>query len=104
MIRQTSPAWRLLTALAAVLALLGGVFFLRQGSIQADAKETAGKFTEELVYVRSDDGFTHAGAIFAPPKESAKRTAVIWIHGSGVNFYYPTYVRICRSLAERGYT
>jgi pimeloyl-ACP methyl ester carboxylesterase len=104
MIRQTSPAWRRLTALVAVLALLGSVFFLRQGSIQAAGKETAGKFTEELVHVRSDDGFTHGGAIFAPPKESAKRAAVIWIHGSGVNFYYPTYVGICRSFAGRGYT
>ena len=33
----------------------------------------------------------------------AKPIAVLWIHGWGVNFYYPTYVGIGRALAERGY-
>ena len=103
MFRQSLPTGRQLTVIVAVLALLGTVYFLRQGSVQADGNQTAGKFTEELVYVKSDDGFTHGGAIFAPPKESAKRRAVIWVHGSGMNFYYPTYVRICRGLAEHGY-
>jgi pimeloyl-ACP methyl ester carboxylesterase len=71
--------------------------------VQCDEKETAGKFTEELVYARSEDGITNGGAIFAPQKDSAKPIAVIWIHGWGVNFYYPTYVKIGRALAERGY-
>jgi pimeloyl-ACP methyl ester carboxylesterase len=87
-----------------VFALLGTASLLRQGSAQGDEKETAGKFTEELVYARSEDGITNGGAIFAPPKDSAKPIAVIWIHGWGVNFYYPTYVKIGRALAERGYT
>src|SRR4030095_10165842 len=37
-------------------------------------------------------------------KDLAKPIAVIWIHGWGVNFYYPTYVMIGRALAERNYT
>jgi pimeloyl-ACP methyl ester carboxylesterase len=72
--------------------------------VQSAEKETAGKFTEELVHVRSEDGIANGGAIFAPPKNSVKPIAVIWIHGWGVNFYYPTYVKIGRALAERGYT
>ena len=42
--------------------------------------------------------------MFIPPKQSAKSIAIVWIHGWGVNFYYPTYVMIARALAERGYT
>lgn len=42
-------------------------------------------------------------AVRAPPKALAKRIAVIWIHGWGVNFYQLTYVMIGRALAERGY-
>jgi len=65
---------------------------------------TAGKFPEEIVYVRSQDGIVSGGAIFTPPRNSAKLVAIIWIHGWGVNFYEPTYVAIGRALAEGGYT
>ena len=34
----------------------------------------------------------------------ARPIAVIWVHGWGANFYYPTYSMIGRALAERGYT
>lgn len=63
-----------------------------------------GKFPEELVYVGTSDNVVNGGAIFAPPKDSAKPVAVIWIHGWGVNFYYPTYIGIGRALAMLGYT
>jgi pimeloyl-ACP methyl ester carboxylesterase len=72
--------------------------------VQGDGTEPAGGPTEELVHVRAEDGITNGGAIFTPPKGSAKPIAVIWVHGNGVNFYYPTYVKIGRALAERGYT
>src|SRR5262245_14931224 len=104
MIRPTMPTRRPLTAMAAVLALTGTAFLPWPGGVQVDAKETAGKFMEELVHVRSEDGIANGGAIFAPPKDSTKPIAVIWIHGWGVNFYYPTYVNIGRALAARGYT
>jgi pimeloyl-ACP methyl ester carboxylesterase len=64
----------------------------------------AGKFPEELVYARTNDGVIDAGVIFTPLKNSAKPVAVIWIHGWGVNFYSPTYVGIGRALSEKGYT
>ncbi len=96
MIRHSKPTRHQLTAIAAVLALVGTAFLLWQGSVQGAGKETAGKFTEELVNVQSEDGIPNGGVIFAPSKDSAKRIAVIWIHGWGVNFYQPTYVKIGR--------
>ena len=104
MARNSTPIRLQLTVIVAVFALLGTVFPLWQGSVHGAGKETAGKFTEELVFVQSGDGIPNGGAIFAPSKDSAKHIAVIWIHGWGVNFYQPTYVKIGRALAERGYT
>jgi pimeloyl-ACP methyl ester carboxylesterase len=103
MTRQTQPTWRQPMALAVVLTLAGTAFLPGPAGVWGQGRETAAKVTEELVYARSEDGITNGGALFAPPKESAKPTAVIWVHGWGVNFYYPTYVKIGRALAERGY-
>lgn len=94
---------RQLIVIGAVLAL-GTAFVLWQRYGPRAVTVTAGKGPEELVYVRSTDDIINAGAIFVPLKSSAKPIAVIWIHGWGVNFYYPTYVMIGRALAERGYT
>src|SRR4029453_3715558 len=59
--------------------------------------------TEELVYARAGDGIVSGGALFRPRDgSSAAHVAAIWIHGSGVNFYYPSYVKIARELAKRG--
>ena len=63
---------------------------------------SAGAYPEELVYARSDDDVVNGGAFFGPPKTIARRVAVIWVHGWGVNFYYPTYTMIGRRLAEHG--
>jgi pimeloyl-ACP methyl ester carboxylesterase len=95
---------RQLAATAAVLALLGTALLLWRGRMSRPKRMTAGKFPEEIVYVRSQDGIVSGGAIFTPPRNSAKPVAIIWIHGWGVNFYEPTYVAIGRALAEGGYT
>lgn len=87
-----------------MLALLGTAFLLWHRYAPRAITVTAGKFPEELVYVRTKDDIIDGGAIFTPPKDLAKPIAIIWIHGWGVNFYYPTYVMIGRALAERGYT
>ena len=62
------------------------------------------KVAEELVYARSTDGVTNAGVTFTAPQDSARPTAIIWVHGWGANFYSPTYVAIGRQLAARGFT
>jgi pimeloyl-ACP methyl ester carboxylesterase len=67
-------------------------------------KETPLKVTEELVHVQTNDGITNAGALFRAPVGSASPIAVIWIHGSQLNFYDPSYVKIGRELAARGFT
>ena len=95
-----------LVVIAVLVALLGATFLLWQWwqwRVPRAGTVTAGKFPEELVYVRSQDDIVNGGAIFTPPKDLAKPIAVIWIHGWGVNFYYPTYVMIGRALAERDY-
>ncbi|HEU4390344.1 MAG TPA: alpha/beta fold hydrolase [Blastocatellia bacterium] len=103
MILHSTPARRQLSVIAAVLALLGPGLILWQGSVWGGEKDEAGKFTEEIVYVQSEDAIPNCGVIFAPPTNSARRIALIWIHGWGVNFYQPTYVKIGRALAARGY-
>ncbi len=101
---QDSITRRQLTAIAAVLALLGTTFLVWRARMPRPEKMFPGKFPEQIVYVRSSDDIVDAGTIFTPPKDSAKPMAVIWIHGWGVNFYQPTYVAIGRALAGRGYT
>jgi pimeloyl-ACP methyl ester carboxylesterase len=99
-----TPTRRQLTATVAVLALLGTAFLLRQRYAPRAITVTAGKHPEELVYVRSKDDVISGGMIFNAPRNRARPIAVIWVHGWGVNFYYPTYTMIGRALAERGYT
>ena len=93
-----------IAALATAVAMLSAALPFRQSlAAQADDKK-AGKFTERIVQVQSKDDIVNVGALFAPPKDVAKPIAIIWVHGWGVNFYFPTYIAIGRALAERGYT
>lgn len=62
--------------------------------------QRAGKFPEQVVYVRASDDVVNAGLLFSGKKD----VAVIWVHGWGANFYLPSYVGIGRALAELGYT
>jgi pimeloyl-ACP methyl ester carboxylesterase len=84
--------------------LVVAVFLVWRERMPHPERMAAGKFPEQLVYVRTNDDIVDAGVIFTPPKDSAKPIAVIWIHGWGVNFYQPTYVAIGRALADCGYT
>src|SRR5215813_13735292 len=91
-------------AKALLLAFLGIAFFVWPGDLKASRRKTEAKFTEELVYAQSEDGVPNAGVLVAPLNDSGRSTAVIWIHGWGVNFYQPSYVKIGRALAQLGYT
>jgi alpha-beta hydrolase superfamily lysophospholipase len=99
-----APSARQLAAIAAVFVLMGTAFVLWRMRLHRPERMTAGKFPEQLVYVRTQDDILDSGVIFTAPKDSAKPVAVILIHGWGVNFYEPTYVATGRALAERGYT
>lgn len=103
-IRLRHSRWRGLIAFVAVLVVLGTILLVWRRYAPRAITVTTGKFPEELVYVQSADDIVNGGAIFRPAQDSAKRIAVIWIHGWGVNFYYPTYVMVGRALAERGFT
>jgi pimeloyl-ACP methyl ester carboxylesterase len=95
--------WRLLASGAVLLLVVGALLVWRLGS-RRPGLPAPGKFPEQLVYVRAEDDVDDAGLLFAPPEETAKPIAVLWIHGWGANFYSPTYVGIGRALAIRGYT
>lgn len=73
-------------------------------SVEMHGNAQARAIVEELVHARTDDGIVNGGALFTPQGTVDKRIAVIWIHGTRVNFYYPTYVAIGRELAQRGLT
>jgi pimeloyl-ACP methyl ester carboxylesterase len=61
-----------------------------------------GTSPEELVYARAGDDVINGGVWFKPAAGAVSDLALIWIHGWGVNFHYPTYTMIGRRLAERG--
>jgi pimeloyl-ACP methyl ester carboxylesterase len=102
--RQALMTWPQVAGLAAVITLLATAFVLWQRFGPRAVTVTAGTGPEELVYVRSSDDLINGGTIFMPPNRSSKQIAIIWIHGWGVNFYYPTYVQTGRATAALGYT
>ncbi len=101
---QNSTARRQVAAFVAAFAVISAALPMGRSLAAQAGNQKARLFVEQLVYVQSKDEIADAGALFAPPKDVAKSIAVIWIHGWGVNFYFPTYVAISRSLAKRGYT
>lgn len=97
--QNSSSIGRFVFIVAAALA----AFHSQNLAAQFDKRGPA-EITEQLVHVDTKDEIADSGALFAPPRDAAKPIAVIWIHGWGVNFYFPTYVEIGRALARRGYT
>lgn len=88
---------------AVMIVLFGSTLLAGQGATQPPAKDAPAKVTEELVHARSDDAVINGGLLFVPAKPAAGAVAVIWVHGWGQNFYYPSYVKIGRALAGRGH-
>ncbi len=58
---------------------------------------------EQLVTTVTKDSLQLSGLLLKPRKTKTNKTGVIWVHGAGQNFYYPSYVQIARQMAARGY-
>jgi predicted alpha/beta-fold hydrolase len=91
------------TAVRATAMLCAALSIGQTIAAQANHQK-AGEIEERIVQVQSKDDVADAGALFTPPKNIVKPTAVIWIHGATLNFYSPTYLAISRGLVYRGYT
>jgi pimeloyl-ACP methyl ester carboxylesterase len=58
--------------------------------------------TATLINALTSDELVQTGALIRPLRET-NPLAVLWIHGGGQNFYYPTYLRIGAALSAYGY-
>lgn len=61
-------------------------------------------YSEELVYVESEDGLLLEGVVIRPAGIEAMPVPVVWIHGFTGKFYSLSTVTIGRELAARGFT
>jgi pimeloyl-ACP methyl ester carboxylesterase len=59
-------------------------------------------WTEEIVWIQTDDGIRHDGAVIRPTGRPTG-TAVVWMHGFTGHFSEPHQITIGRYLAERGH-
>jgi pimeloyl-ACP methyl ester carboxylesterase len=64
---------------------------------------TAMNYSEELVWIDSEDEFELAGAVIRPIGRVPRSVAAIWVHGATSRFYAPAGVQIGRELASVGY-
>ncbi|MCC6173960.1 MAG: alpha/beta fold hydrolase [Chloroflexi bacterium] len=59
-------------------------------------------WTEEIIWIATDDGVEHDGVVIRPTGQPTG-TAIVWMHGFTGHFSEPHQIRIGRYLAERGY-
>jgi dienelactone hydrolase len=59
-------------------------------------------WTEELVWIKTDDGVRHDGVVIRPTGPPTG-TTVVWVHGFTGHFSEPHQIAIGRYLAERGH-
>jgi pimeloyl-ACP methyl ester carboxylesterase len=95
--RRRARAW--VVALLLLTAGAGVVLLWRRAPPPVTV--SAGTFPEQLVYARTTDDVINGGVLFTAPN-GLRGVAVIWVHGWGTNFYYPTYTAIGRHLAAHG--
>lgn len=60
-------------------------------------------WTEEIVYIATEDNIQLAGAVISPEESNAPQATIVWIHGNAASFYDRPYVLIGRELARLGY-
>lgn len=61
------------------------------------------KYSEELVFIESEDGLSLTGAVIRPEDSPGHPIAVVWIHGNTGKFYDYPYIAVGRAIAEQGY-
>ena len=64
---------------------------------------TTVSYSEELVWIESEDELELAGAVIRPVGRAPRSVAAIWVHGATSRFYGPAHVQIGRELAKAGY-
>ena len=64
---------------------------------------TTMSYSEELVWIESEDELELAGAVIRPVGRAVRSVAAIWVHGATSRFYAPAQVQIGRELAKAGY-
>ena len=64
---------------------------------------TRSRVREELVTARTEDDIVQSGLLVTPSSPARRPIAVLWIHGTAQNFYFPSYVGIARAVAAAGY-
>ena len=60
-------------------------------------------YAEELVHIKSEDGFELEGLVIRPASGEVKPLPILWVHGFTGRFYEPHAVAIGRDLAARGF-
>ncbi len=99
-----SQCFRSLVRIVATLAVtIGGTLILGRNLAAQAGNQKSEEVAEKLVQAQTADDILDSGMLFLPARNQARPIAVIWIHGWGVNFYYPTYIEIGRALTRRGY-
>lgn len=63
----------------------------------------ANHWTEEIVYIATEDNIQLAGVVISPAEGKALQATIVWIHGNASSFYDRPYVLIGRELARLGY-
>jgi pimeloyl-ACP methyl ester carboxylesterase len=64
---------------------------------------TIKSYSEELVFVESEDGLSLTGAVIRPQHDLSNPVAVVWIHGNTGKFCDYPYIAVGRAIAEQGY-
>jgi pimeloyl-ACP methyl ester carboxylesterase len=61
-------------------------------------------YSEEIVYVDTEDGLVLEGVVVRPTAASPRPVAVVWVHGLTGRFYARSSILTGRDLAAAGYT
>jgi dienelactone hydrolase len=59
--------------------------------------------SEKIITAVTSDSLELSGLFVKPGQLNALKTGVVWVHGAGQNFYYPSYVQVGRLLAQKGF-